>query len=151
MIFCRVIFGDLSNLVAFISQEMNIFVSRSDVKKKHDIEFYLSNVIPGLSSLLTSEHECFSIAPMSARPFQEEKKMALQSPKQFCGAGFFVTLGEDKQYRRCGAVEDLESYIRNMILQPGDVYLCISVAWWHDERGYKSMRAFKQQFKRLLK
>lgn len=109
---------------------------------------YTGDLFHALETLLrTQEYEAFLIPPLRIMPFQQCKKHAQETPA-YNGAGFFFTLDQDKKYVRCGAIEDLEMALRTLFPQPGDVYLCLAVAYLR--KGYADMRHFKHKFKQFI-
>ena len=72
------------------------------------------------------------------------------------GPGFWFTTDKARQLVRCGAQRKIVEKLSTFEALPNEDLIYVSLSYWSgengkDEMGFRSMKNFKQQFKRALK
>ena len=82
---------------------------------------------------------------------EELEKTLKEFEKRMKSSGFWFTTDKYERYVRCGAQEDISSDLKGFEVWPNETYMYICLGYWMDKLHIRSMKQYKQAFKRELK
>jgi hypothetical protein len=103
-----------------------------------------------MKDLTLMKHEDFRVSPMYPFLWYDHEKN-MNDYSEYTNPGFFFTFDEHGNYTRCGVVKNIKEELLNKTPNPKDVFCCIGVSRYDGDFGFKTMKSFKQQFKRCIK